>query len=462
MTDPSATLSLALLAMAGPGDSARRLLAEAGDLSGAIIAIAVCCFVVAACSLSEAALARTDLGRARQLVEEQRRGARHLLILVENRQEVLSALLLLINLAVVVASAYTTEVVIRLSGGDHRWIAGSSAAMIAFILIFCELTPKTYGVRRAQTVAPAVAPALHLVRQIVGPGARLVHLVALCIIRRMVIPVFGGKAVAGMPQYTDQEVLEMVAEGEARGGIEEEEREMIAGVIEFADKVAREVMTPRTDIVWLEEGTSLVEAAKLSQSTGYSRLPVCAEDLDHPTGILYMKDIITALAPGAPARTAGELARTPCPLVPESNKVHEVLHLMQRRRLHMAIVIDEYGGTAGLVTIEDLLEEIFGEIRDEHDAEPEPIRPVDEQTAVVDARLSVDDFADHFGVELPEGEFDSIGGFILDQLGHLPTTGEQVRWRNLDLTVEVVSENRIQRIRVVRRAKEQADEEDAG
>jgi len=136
------------------------------------------------------------------------------------------------------------------------------------------------------------------------------------------------------------------------------------------------------------------------------------------------------------------------------------LHLMQRRRLHMAIVIDEYGGTAGLVTIEDLLEEIFGEIRDEHDVEPEPIRPVDEHTAVVDARLSVGDFEDHFGVELPEGEFDSIGGFILDQLGHLPTAGEQMSWRNLDFTVEVVSENRIQRVRAVRRPEEVPDEED--
>jgi CBS domain containing-hemolysin-like protein len=147
-------------------------------------------------------------------------------------------------------------------------------------------------------------------------------------------------------------------------------------------------------------------------------------------------------------------------MVPESRQVHEVLRLMQRKRLHMAIVIDEYGGTAGLVTIEDLLEEIFGEIRDEHDVELEPIRPIDEHSAVVDARVSVDDIEDHFGVELPEGEFDSIGGFILDQLGHLPAAGEQLSWRNLDFTVEAVSENRIQRIRIVRRPEEVPDEQE--
>jgi CBS domain containing-hemolysin-like protein len=437
-----------------------RLVTEASHLVGELIAIVACWFLLALSSVSEAALARTEIGRARQLAGERGWAGRRLLGLVENRQEVLSTLILLINLAVIVASAYTTEVAIKLSGGSHRWIVGASAGMIAFIIVFCEVTPKTYGVRRAEAVALAVAPVLSIIHQLLRPVARLLHLAGLGLIRHLVIPVFGGAAVAGLPRYTDREMLELVAEGEAKGGIEEEERDMIAGVIEFADKVVREVMTPRTDVVWIAEDASLLEAAKMSEDTGYSRLPVCAEDLDHAVGILYLKDIVTALAPGAPTRRAGELARKPCPLVPESSKVHEVLHLMQRRRLHMAIVIDEYGGTAGLVTIEDLLEEIFGEIRDEHDVEPELIRPVDEHTAVVDARVSVDDFADHFGVELPEGEFDSIGGFILDQLGHLPAAGEQVRWRDLDFTVEAVAENRIQRVRVVRRPEEARDEED--
>ncbi len=448
MSAPSAALGASL--------GLQRLVAEAGHLSGEIVAIVVCWFFLAASSLSEAALASTDIGRARQFVDERRWAARRLLRLVENRQEVLSTLILVINLAIIVASAYTTEVAIKLSGGDRRWIVGSSAAMIVFILIFCELTPKTYGVRRAETVALAVAPALYLVHRLLRPIAQLIHLIGLGLIQHIVIPLFGGNALAGLPRYTDQEVLEMVAEGEAKGGIEEEERDMIAGVIEFADKVAREVMTPRTDIVWVEESASLIEAAKVSERSGYSRLPVCVEDVDHVVGILYMKDVVSALGPDAP--TAGDLARKPAPMVPESKKVHEVLHLMQRRRLHMAIVIDEYGGTAGLVTIEDLLEEIFGEIRDEHDVEIEPIGQVDEDTALVDARLSISDFEDHFEVELPEGDFDSIGGFILDQLGHLPTTGEQLRWHDFGFTVEEVSENRIQRIRVIRRREEATDE----
>jgi CBS domain containing-hemolysin-like protein len=395
------------------------------------------------------------------LAEERGRLGRRLLELVEGRQEVLSTLILLINLSIIVASAYTTEIAIRLTGGSERWILAASAAMIVFLLIFCEVTPKTYGVRRAEKVALAIAPVLSVTHKIVRPFGRLLHLTGVAIIRRVVIPVIGGEALAGLPTYSDQEVLEMVAEGHANGDIEREERELIAGVIEFADKVTREVMTPRTDMVWIPAETSLIEAAQLSERTGYSRLPVCVEDVDHVVGILYMKDVISALGAGRPELTAGNVARKPVPMVPESNRIAEVLNLMQRKRLHMAIVIDEYGGTAGLVTIEDLLEEIFGEIRDEHDFEVEPINRVDEHTAVVDARVSVDEVEDLFGVALPEGEFDSVGGFILDQLGYLPSAGESTSWRSLRFTVEAVSENRIRRVRVIR-SSPNADEEEEG
>ncbi len=435
-------------------------LAEVGRFSGQLAAIVFCWLLLGFSSLSEAALVRMEIARARHLAEERGWVGRRLLELVENRQEVLSSLILLINLAIIVGSAYTTEIAVRLSGGSERWIAAASVGMILFLLVFCELTPKTYGVRRAEAVGLAVAPVLFLIHRLVRPIGRLLHVIAMAIIRRVVIPIFGGEALAGLPQYSDEEVLEMVVEGQANGDIEAGEREMIAGVIEFADKVAREVMTPRTDIVWIPADAPLVEAAQVSERTGYSRLPVCVEDVDHIVGILYMKDVISALRAGGPQLTAGQVARKPVPMVPESKKIAELLNLMQRKRLHMAIVIDEYGGTAGLVTIEDLLEEIFGEIRDEHDFESEPISPLDERTAVVDARISVDDFEDHFGVNLPEGDFDSLGGFMLDQLGHLPAVGEQASWRSLDFIVEAVSENRIQRVRVVRNPEEAYDEEE--
>jgi len=423
-----------------------------------VAAIAVCLLLLAFCSLSEAALVRVELSRARQLASEKRRGSGWLERLLEHRQEVLSSLVLLINASVIVASAYTTELTIRLSGGSQRWVPLSALGMILVILVLCELTPKTYAMRRAEPVGLAAAPLLSFIHSLLRPFGHVLYLVALWLIRYLVTPVFGGEVTAAKPSYSDEEMMALVSVGEAEGGIEEEEKEMIRGVIEFADMVAREVMTPRTDIACLPAKATLLEAARVSAESGYSRLPVYEKDVDHIIGIVYAKDIVVALESDGAGLTAAEIARKPVPVVPESKKVSEVLRLMQRGRLHMAIVIDEYGGTAGLVTIEDLLEEIFGELRDEYDVEAEPVRVLSEDALIVDARVSTDEIDDRLGVALPEGDFDSVGGFILEQLGRLPVVGEKVSWRNLEFTVEAVSENRILRVRVVRSPEEEEDE----
>jgi putative hemolysin len=419
--------------------------------------IAICLLVLVFCSLAEAALVRVELARVRQLAGEKRRGAQRLERLVERRQEVLNSLVLLINLSVVVASAYATKITILLSGGSERWVPVTSLAMIAVIVVLCEVTPKTYAVRRVEAVGLVTAPILTLLHAALRPIARGLYLLGIYLIRRVVAPIFGGEAAAQAPSYSDEEVMALVSAGEAEGSIQEEEKEMIHGVIEFADKVAREVMTPRTDMACLPTQATLTEAVRVSEETGYSRLPVYELDVDHIIGIVYAKDMVAALAGDGGRLTVGDIARKPAPVVPESKKVSEVLHLMQRNRLHMAIVIDEYGGTAGLVTIEDLLEEIFGEIRDEYDVGAEPIRVISEREVVADARVSADEIEDQLGVKLPEGEYDSVGGFILDQLGRLPAAGEVVVWDDLEFTVQEVSENRILRVRVVRKPAEQEE-----
>jgi putative hemolysin len=458
-------------------------LTELSGYAGQLVGIAVCWVLLTLSSLSEAALMRVELGRARQLAAEGRFGAKRLLALVEKRQEVLSSLILMINVSIIVASAYTTEITIRLSGGQHRWVPVASVGMIAFILVFCEVAPKTYGLRRAERTALSAAPVLTVLHMVVSPIGRLLHAVALWFNRVIVVPLIGGHAVAGWPRYSDEEVMNLVAEGTANGDIEVEEREMIAGVIGFADKVVREVMTPRTDMVCVTADTDLVAAARVSEETGYSRLPVYQDSVDNVIGILYAKDMVSAFQSGRRELTAAQIARKPAPVVPESKSAGQVLNLMQRNRLHAAIVIDEYGGTAGLVTIEDLLEEIFGEIQDEYDTEAEPVRVIDEATIVVDARVSVAEVEERLGVDLPEGEFDSIGGFILDQLGRLPAVGERTVYPSpgdsgaaaadaesvgegpvtagprLAFTVEEVSENRIQRVRVVREMEESPHDE---
>jgi CBS domain containing-hemolysin-like protein len=184
--------------------------------------------------------------------------------------------------------------------------------------------------------------------------------------------------------------------------------------------------------------------------------------VDHIVGVVYAKDMVAALQSDGANLTAAEITRRPATVIPESKKISDVLRLMQRGRLHMAIVIDEYGGTAGLVTIEDLVEEIFGELHDEYDVEAEPVREISEETLVVDARVSTDEVKDHFGVTLPEGDYDSVGGFMLDQLGHVPVAGERVTWENLKFTAEEVSENRILRVRVARQPEPGSDREHDG
>jgi len=424
-----------------------------------IAAIVLCMAALAFSSLTEGALMRVEVGRARQLASEGRWGASGLLRLVEKRQEVLSTLVLLINLSIIVASAYTTELTIAYSGDSARWVPASSIGMIALLLVLCEVTPKTYAMRRPEAVGLAFAPMLGVVHTVVHPVGGLLLLIARFLLAHVVVPVIGGRVLPTGWIYSDEEMLELVAEGEAKGDIDEEEKDMIHGVIEFADKVVREVMRPRTDLVCVPAETTLAEAAEVGKESGYSRLPVYEESVDNVIGILYAKDMLSALQTDGAKLTAGQVARKPAPVVPESKNVDEVLRLMQRRRYHMAIVIDEYGGTAGLVTIEDLLEEIFGEIQDEYDYEQASVEVVDAETLVVDPRVSVDEIEDELHVKLPEGEFDSLGGFILDQLGRVPSAGESVIWQGWEFTAEVVSENRIQRVRVVRKAKEGEDAE---
>ncbi len=432
------------------------------DYLWGVVTVAVCLVLLAFSSLSEAVLMRMDATRVRRWVDEQRRGARSLAALVAHRQEVLTTLVVVINLTVIVSSAYVTEITIGLSGGDPRWVPYSSAGMIATLLVLCEVAPKTYGMRRAETLALVVGPPLRVLHAVVRPFGRVLHAFAMGFNRRVLIPIFGGNLTPQAPLFSDEEVLEIVSESEASGGIEEEEKEMIHGVMEFSDKVVREVMTPRTDMVCLPADASLAEAARVCQETGYSRLPIYEETLDHIVGIVYAKDMVFALQANdgeAVKRPVNEIARRPPPVVPESKKLDELLTLMQRNRLHMAVVIDEYGGTAGLVTIEDILEEIFGEIQDEYDLEGEPIRETGEGVWMMDARVSVGEVEEATGVELPEGEFDSVGGFILDQLGRLPVVGETVEWGGVEFTVEAVSEHRIRRVQAVRKPEEGKDEE---
>jgi len=427
-------------------------LGVAGAVEVAIIALSL--LLLGFVSLAEAALVSVNSVRVRQLAAEGDARAVVLGELMERRQEILSSLIIAINVSILVTSSLVTALTIKLWGVE--WVPLSAVVTLVALLIACEITPKSYSANQPDRVALFVARPVSLLHAVLRPPAAALHVIAQFLIARVLVRIFGGSPWAEAHAFSDDELKQLVTAGERGGEVQEGEAELIQGVIEFADKVAREVMMPRTDMVCLPQGASLSEAVLVIQQHGHSRVPIYDGDLDHITGVVYAKDLLAHFQQGRPTQTLSAVARTPY-FVPESKNIDELLREMQRRRVHIAIVIDEHGGTAGLLTIEDLLEEIVGEIVDEYDREEEHIRMLAEGDGIVDARASVHDVEEAFAVELPEGDFDSIGGFVLDRMGRLPEAGEEVEACGLRVRVQEVNAHRIQKMRITAAPTTDAD-----
>jgi CBS domain containing-hemolysin-like protein len=246
-----------------------------------------------------------------------------------------------------------------------------------------------------------------------------------------------------------EELILLIEMEQASASLHDDERQMIRGVIELEFTNVREVMVPRTDIVAVDVKTSFDEVAALMVERGFSRLPVYEDNFDHITGVVHGKEIMKHMADSTRPPTLREIMR-PAYFVPESKKVHDLLAEMRQNQISIAIVVDEYGGTAGLVTIEDLLEEIVGEIRDEFDVEDQPVQLVTEDEVIVDARVGIDDLSEMFDLEIKKNDFDSIGGLIINELGRIPSVGDNVRVNGISLKVLSVAGRRIKKVRVTK------------
>ena len=251
----------------------------------------------------------------------------------------------------------------------------------------------------------------------------------------------------------DEEIRTIVTEGEREGWLEEEAREMIEGVIELGDVDVAEVMTPRTDMIMMHVGLRWADALDFVVSAARTRVPVYDKNRDEIVGVLYAKDLLPELikGQGTPTKSLRDMLRDPF-YIPETKRINDLLRDFQESRNHIALVLDEYGGVSGLVTMEDVLEEIVGEIADEYDKEEtvEDFKRIDDSTAEVLARLHIDELNDHLAIDLPDdGDFDTIGGFVFSQLGRIPKVNEQVVWRDqVRITVLEVGRRRIERLRV--------------
>ncbi|HEX6597545.1 MAG TPA: hemolysin family protein, partial [Acidimicrobiales bacterium] len=273
-----------------------------------------------------------------------------------------------------------------------------------------------------------------------------------------------GKGLKQGPFVSEEELLALADVAEEEEVIERTERALIHSIIEFGDTVVREVMIPRPDMATVEARAKASDAMELFMSAGYSRIPVYEQGIDDIVGILYAKDVMRAFRePGGTEKSVRDMVR-PARFVPETKRVAELMPEMQKDKIHMAIVVDEYGGTAGLVTLEDLIEELVGEIVDEYDAEEAPVEPLPDGGVRVNARMPIDEVNDLLEAEFPEGDFDTVGGLMLNLLGHVPHEGETVDIDGHQLRAEKVQGRRIGRVRISKVARrsegDDADEDD--
>lgn len=394
------------------------------------------------CAMAETAISRVGRGKALQLEQEERRGARALVKIVEDPAPYLSVVLLLTLVAHIAGTVLATEMAI-----DRFGTSGEAIAMIVMtfsIFVFAEVVPKTFTVQRTEKAALLMARPVLFLGKVLRPFSA-----ALISIANAFMVVLPGKGLAKGPFVTEDEIRHLVDVAEEEDEIEEEERELIHSIFEFGDTVVREVMVPRPDMVAIRSDATLDEALGMIIEAGYSRVPIYEGDTDNITGVLYAKDLMKRIHERKDDSRLVSLGRSPT-FVPEQKKVAELLREMQQQRNHMAIVVDEYGGTAGLVTIEDLIEEIVGEIVDEYDKEEPLVEPIDANTIRVDAKMPIDEVNELLDVELPHDEWDTVGGLVFGLTGRVPVVGEVVRYDSLEFKTERVTGRRVQKVLITK------------
>ncbi|GIE82660.1 membrane protein [Actinoplanes philippinensis] len=433
--------------------------ASAGLPDLQLITLAVVLVLLAGlASMTDAALATVSHARATELAREGKRGAGALAAVASDVVRYVNLLLLLRLLCELTATTLVALVAVDTYGIGWQAALVSAGAMTLVSFVVVGVAPRTLGRQHAYAVGRATAPLVRWLGKVLNPLAKL-----LILIGNAVTP---GKGFPEGPFGSQVELRELVDLAEQRGVVEHGEREMIHSVFTLGDTIAREVMVPRTEMVWIEAPKTLQQALYLFLRSGFSRIPVIGESVDDVLGVLYLKDVIRRTQNGDPAATAQPVADAmrPANFVPESKPVDDLLSEMQAARNHLVIVVDEYGGTAGLVTIEDILEEIVGEITDEYDVERPPIEHLDDGAVRVTARLPIEDLGDVFGVELPAEEVETVGGLLAQTLGRVPIPGAKAEVRGLHLTAEGTTgrRNRIDSV-LVRRIRpepgaEQTDE----
>ena len=408
-----------------------------------LVVVALLVFLAACFAASEGAL--LALSRLRLLQHQQGEEAKSLERLVTDRNNFLTTILVGNTIILLAADSLATWAAIQY--GIWKPVLVATAAMTVVMLVFAEVLPKMIVVQEPTHWARRMAPFLNFMARLLRPITW-----ALVGLTNWLIRLFGGDPNAPGPYVTEDDIKALVSVGETHGALEEEEKEMIHSIFEFGDTVVREVMTPRTDMICADVQDPVSRGVELVIREGYSKIPVYEENIDHIVGVVHDRELLLAVSRDEEHTLLRSIMR-PIKAIPENKPVDELMREMQAEKVSVAIVVDEYGGTAGLVTMEDLLEEIVGEIMDEYDAEqqdlPPEIKEASNGDVIVDARMNIDDVNEKLRLNLPTEDFESIGGYTFGLFGRVPMPGEHLSIDGgLTLVVEKTSGRRLLSVRI--------------
>ena len=398
---------------------------------------------MAVLSMSESSFIAVNKYKIRNLIEKGDKRAEAVKRILDKHEQLFSAVILSGNLFTVIATSIGTVLAVDYFGERYGLIA--STIILTFLtVIFGELTPKTLAVTYSEGVSLFLAKPIELYVRLASPFVWLFS---------SIVRLFGITKKPLSSYLTAEEIKTMISIGEEEGAIEEEEKEMLHRVFEFGDKEVSEVMVPRTEIVSIPFDATIANALELVSKAGYSRYPVIKDSIDNIIGILYVKDILIKMAENSLSEDTrvSEILRDTY-FVPENKMATELLDEMQKKKIHIAIVIDEYGGTDGLLTLEDIIEEIVGGLQDEFEAieAEKEIEVIDERTFVVSGQTGIDEINELVGAEIGSEDFNTIGGFVFGLFGRLPRLGEQVRYHNLRFLILEMEERKVSKLKITK------------
>ena len=401
-----------------------------------IILLAVSAFF----SMSETGLMSLSKIRTRHMVDEGINGAKALEKLLDDPSRLLGAILIGNNIANIGASALATSIAVKSFGENSVGLV--TIIMTILVLVFAEITPKSIAKQNSEKVALMVVKPISFLVKIFKPLVSVFTAIS-----NLLIKILGGNPESNEPFITQEELKTMVGVGEEEGVLQGVEKEIIFNVFDFADTQVKDVMVQRVDVIALDINSTYEELIKIVKEEQFSRIPVYNENIDNIIGILNVKDLIIGINPNEKFNIS-DYIRKPYYTF-EYKKITRLFGEMKKTRNHMAIVLDEYGGTVGIVTIEDLIEEIVGEIEDEYDEDKNHnIEVINEGEYIVDGSVRLEDISELIGIRMESLEFDSVGGLIIEKLGRFPRDGEEILYNNIKFVVEKVDKNRIKKIRI--------------